>query len=421
MAKNGFASPLYSAPGLGLAALCLASLALSTPLHAQSPESAPLRVDELRGDPAPDTLRRYANSNTVTILTGGTRASHVDLTTDLSDILNSVEDGQFSLRVVPLVGEGGRQNALDVLYLRGVDMAVVQTDVLAYLRGESPIFYKNIDRQVRYITQLSREEWHVLAGPSIKSLSDLRGKTINISTPFSSNYITSKSILELLITRAKYTTFTDGVALEKLRAGEIDAVAILAAAPSTLIQGIKKEDNLRLLPVTFYEKSVYDVPFKNTLEHFYLPASLKHEDYPNLIPENQTVASVSAGTVLAVYNWPKGSERHRRVKKFTEAFFKKLADFYKPGRHPKWREVNIAAEVPGWRRFGVAETELARLQRSNKNSTVSFSQAQLVEFEAFKAFLAGEDSSGLSGGMTPDQERELYRRFLEWRQSPSSQ
>ena len=419
MAKYRCASPLYSAPVAGLAALCLALLALSPPLHAQGAESAPLRVDQLKGTPSPDTLRRYANSNTVTILTGGTRASHIDLTTDLSDILNSVDDGQFSLRVVPLVGEGGRQNALDVLYLRGVDMAIVQTDVLAYLRGESPLFYRNIDRQVRYITQLNREEWHVLAGRGIRTLSDLKGKTINISTPYSSNFITSKSILELLGTRAKYTTFSDGLALEKLKAGAIDAVAILAGAPSKLIQGLQKEDDLHLVPVTFYEKSVYDVPFKNTLEHFYLPASLKHEDYPNLIPEGQAVASVSAGTVLAVYNWPAGSERHRRVKKFTEAFFSKLGAFYEPGRHPKWREVNIAAEVPGWRRFGIAETELARLRQKNENSTLAFSQAQLAEFEAFKTFLADEDGGSRSGALTPAQERELYLRFLEWRQSSS--
>lgn len=419
MAKNRLASPLHSAPILGLAALCLAALALPAPLQAQETGSAPLKVDELKGDPAPDTLRRYANGNTVAILTGGTRTGHIDLATDLSNILNNVEDGRFSLRVVPLIGEGGRQNALDVLYLRGVDMAVVQTDVLAYLRGESPIFYRNIDRQIRYITQLHREEWHVLARPEIRSLSDLRGKTVNISTPYSSNYITSKTILELLITRAKYTTFSDGVALEKLKAGEIDAVAILAGAPSKLIQGLQKSDGLHLVPVTFYEKSVYDVPFKDTLEHFYLPASLKHEHYPDLVPEGKTVPSVSAGTVLAVYNWAPGSERHRRVKRFTEAFFSKLSSFYEPGRHPKWRDVNIAAEVPGWRRFGVAEAELARLRRNNENTTVAFTQAQRAEFEAFKAFLANESSKNQSGGLTPEKERELYKRFLEWRKLSS--
>ncbi len=421
MAKQRFSLPLFSAPVLGLAALCLATLALSTPLRAQDAESAPLRIDDLQDDPSPATLRRYANSNTVTILTGGTRTGHINLTTDLSDILNSVEDGQFSLRVVPLLGEGGRQNALDVLYLRGVDMAIVQTDVLAYMRGESPIFYRNIDQQIRYVTQLHREEWHVVAGRDIKSLSDLKGKTVNISARYSSNFITSKTILELLGVKAKYTNFTDRVALAKLKAGEIDAVTILAAAPSALLQGIKRSDNLHFVPTDFYEKSIYEVPLKPALEHFYLPATLAHEDYPNLIPEDQTVPSVSAGTVLAVYNWPKGSERHRRVSSFINAFFESLGAFYEPGRYAKWREVNIAADVPGWRRFGAAETELARLQREGGNSAVSISEAQRAEFEAFRAFLANFQNVEDSEGLTPEQERDLYLRFVEWRRSQSSQ
>jgi hypothetical protein len=66
--------------------------------------------------------------------------------------------------------------------------------------------------------------------------------------------------------------------------------------------------------------------------------------------------------VLAVFNWRKGSDRYRRVERFTEAFFSKWDKFREPPRHPKWRDVNLAATVPGWTRWSVAEDMLRRLR-----------------------------------------------------------
>ena len=51
--------------------------------------------------------------------------------------------------------------------------------------------------------------------------------------------------------------------------------------------------------------------------------------------------------VLAVFNWPKNTDRYRRVQKFTEALFTNWDKFQHPPRHPKWRDVNLAATVPG--------------------------------------------------------------------------
>jgi uncharacterized protein len=52
-----------------------------------------------------------------------------------------------------------------------------------------------------------------------------------------------------------------------------------------------------------------------------------------------------------VYAWAPGTERHRKVSRFIEALQANFDAFLRPPRHPKWREVNLAAEVPGWTRF----------------------------------------------------------------------
>ena len=55
--------------------------------------------------------------------------------------------------------------------------------------------------------------------------------------------------------------------------------------------------------------------------------------------------------MLIAYNWPQNTDRYRRIAKFIDAFFPRIADFQKAPRHPKWREVNLTATVPGTKDF----------------------------------------------------------------------
>jgi hypothetical protein len=64
--------------------------------------------------------------------------------------------------------------------------------------------------------------------------------------------------------------------------------------------------------------------------------------------------------VLAVYNWPSNHHRYRRTANFINALFSKFAEFQKPPRHPKWKEVNLAATLNGWKRFPTAQQWLDR-------------------------------------------------------------
>jgi hypothetical protein len=91
----------------------------------------------------------------------------------------------------------------------------------------------------------------------------------------------------------------------------------------------------------------------------YLPATLNHDDYPELIASGETVDTVAVSAVLFAYGWPKTNvDRYRRVQRFVEAFFPKIADFQRPPRHPKWHDVNLAATLPGWTRFEAAQAWL---------------------------------------------------------------
>ena len=102
------------------------------------------------------------------------------------------------------------------------------------------------------------------------------------------------------------------------------------------------------------------IPYSAELENDYLPAKFSGEDYPNLVEGSQTVETIAVGAVLAVFNWQEGSDRLRRVTAIVEKFFNKFAEFQKAPRHPKWKEVNLAARLPGWNRLPAATNWLER-------------------------------------------------------------
>ena len=92
--------------------------------------------------------------------------------------------------------------------------------------------------------------------------------------------------------------------------------------------------------------------------------STSAKDYPSLVAAGEKVETIAVPAVLAVFNWPKGSDRYRRVERFIERLFTKWDQFQVAHRHPKWREVNLAATVPGWTRYTIAEQMLERVRGS---------------------------------------------------------
>ena len=98
------------------------------------------------------------------------------------DIRNVVNDlGPDGVRVLPVLGVGGLQNVNDVLFLKNMDMAVVDEDNLRLLKKKDPVLYANVEQRVQYITKLYNSEFHVLARNEIKSYDDLKGKKVNFN------------------------------------------------------------------------------------------------------------------------------------------------------------------------------------------------------------------------------------------------
>lgn len=334
-----------------------------------------------------DSNIAQANAGTVGIISGGVDGTYVRIASDLASVL---DDGK-TLRILPILGKGSLQNLADILYLRGVDVGIVQSDVLTFVKQRH--LFPGAEQNVQYIAKLYDEEVHVLARKDIARIEDLSGQQVNVDVSGSGTAMTASLLFSTLGITPQLTNFDQPSALEKLKQGDLAAIVFVTGQPSRLFSSLPADSGLHFL----------SVPLTNALLSTYLPAELMHASYPALIEDGAPVPTVAVGSVMAVFAWRPPQERYVKVTRFVEAFVSKFPQLLQPPRHPKWKEVNLAAKVPGWTRFAPAEDALAHQATASIDSTLMRSQ--------FDSFLA---RAGVSGSLTDTQKAALFRQFLEW-------
>lgn len=332
-------------------------------------------------------LTAQLNQNTVTVISGNPNGTYLYLAYDMSAVLDDGND----LRILPIIGKGGYQNVLDTLHLRGIDLCITQANIMSYLKKTGE-FGANIDSRLAYVTRLYSEEMHVLAGAGINSIQDLNGKKVNFSDVGSGTQFSTRLIFELLGIKAQEINVGQADGYQMVKSGQIAATVLIAGKPTGAFGKFKLEPGMTLLPV----------PYTEALEQDYLPAKLANEDYPGLIPAGTSINTVAIPSVLAVYNWPRDTDRYRRVAQFVNAFFSKLPEFQKAPRHVKWKETNLSATLRGWTRFPAAEEWLAKNAERQAAAPVVIDPA-VVRAQAAKA----------APNNLAEQER-LYQQFMEW-------
>jgi TRAP transporter TAXI family solute receptor len=354
--------------------------------------------------------KRQANDIAVTVVVSGISCTCARFAEDIRNVVNDL--GPNGIRVLPVLGVGGLQNVNDVLFLKNIDMAVVDEDNLRLLKKKDPVLYANIEQRVQYITKLYNSEFHVLARNDIKSYDDLKGKKVNFNLKDSQTEVTADTVFNTLDIPVQRSYYDNDEAIKRLMSGEISAMIILTGAPQATLAKVKKEDGVHFLPLDQESLPRHEL---HDLFATYLPAGITHENYPNLVAEGTTVPTIANRALLVAYAWPENSQRYNKVAKFVDAFFSKIDQFNSPSRHPKWREINLSAEMPGWVRFKPAAEWLAAHRNqavsANPDSTPGQSSPELrLAFEKFMQNYAS--SSGRKTLSTKEREL-LFARFMK--------
>jgi TRAP-type uncharacterized transport system substrate-binding protein len=345
--------------------------------------------------------KRQANTNTVTIIASSGSSTYTRFAEDIQNVLDVLDPN--GLRVLPMIGRGGGQNFHDILFLRGIDLGTTDADYMRYYKQKDPVLYADADQRIQYIAKLFNAEFHVLARTDIRSYNDLKGKKVNFWKPLSITAMAAENIFRVLDINVVPTNFDNDLAIEKLRSGEIAAVVRMGGAPQNDYTAVKPEDGFHLVPLT--DASLPKDKFANLMQ-LYIPTALRHEQYPLLIPAGQSVPTVAGSVVLAAYAWPENSEGYQRLANFVKIFFDHIDRFSDPSRHPKWREVNLAATVPGWTRFRPAQEWLD----SHKAQTT----ASIDMKRDFEKFMQEYQRTSGKRALTRGEQDALYQEFLAW-------
>jgi hypothetical protein len=370
MLRSGYAS-------LGLVVSLFLILVVGTrPSEAQT-GPASWAVAEARGAPTAAAAGEQSksaevNNWTVGIAGGFFEGTFIRFAVELG---KGLDDGE-NLRILPIVSYGGNENINDLLYLKGVDIAITYTDTFELYKKSGRV--RNIEQRINYISELLLGELYVFARPEITTLKDLESKKVSLGTKGGSATTTGPIVFERLGVHPELVYVNNTIALEKMKAGEIAAIVSTGGKPNDLFVKLKPEPGFHFLPIEFGPK----------LADYYLPCPLSHDDYPQLIPAGQMVDTLCMSAVLAVYNFPKGSDRARRLERFIQYYFERFDKLLQPSFHPKWRDVNLAAKVPGWNRYWLAADKLAAMQK------------EVAPTEATQ----NRDPSG----------QQLFQQFLRW-------
>jgi TRAP transporter TAXI family solute receptor len=374
---------------LGLCLLACTAVAAPRPKDDASSHAKAAKADTIH-----DNFRSRMNENVVTIMAGSPTGTDLAIVQDIAEVLNG--DG---LRVVPMVGQGPAQNVKDVLFLRGVDMGVTQANILKYFARTGELGPDFID-QVAYVAKLFNEEMHVLVRDDVKSIEDLKGRPVNFGAQGSGAEITGRLVFEALGIDVKQLHLSDDEALQKLQSGEIAGTIVVTGKPAPMLANLRNTSGLKLLPV----------PYAKALEDSYYPATLTHDDYPDLVPAGGRVDTVAVCAVLVSFNWSDDSPRYKKIGRFVDRFFTDFDQFLKPPHHPKWREVNYAATLEGWHRSPLSQAYIDRVKAAAADGSTK---------KNFDTFLAQAAPAG--GARLSDAERaDLFKAFLEWSKNPGN-
>jgi|SRR5262245_13941627 len=162
--------------------------------------------------------------------------------------------GPTGLIVSARASEGSVANVLAV-NSGSVSSGLAQSDVVALaITGRGPFRRTGPTKQLRVIANLYGEDVHLLAAKNsnIKSVADLKGKRVSLSTENSGTIITARAILTAyrLTEKSIIPNYdTAEKAGDMLQTGQLDAMFYVGGTPVNLIQQLLDENVAVLIPI----------------------------------------------------------------------------------------------------------------------------------------------------------------------------
>lgn len=287
-----------------------------------------------------DHPNERVSRGTVTIITDGLAQSS-GFVTSLASELAAAVDQEGSVRLLPIMGYGAEQNVRDMLYLRGIDLGILNSDVLPFLAIEGKL--PDAKRRLRLVARLFDKRVFVLARADVADLAALAGKIVLAAGGDGEARITARTLFHLSGIDMTLRQQDADAGIAAVAAGEAAAIVLLARDATWLREHVPRDRGLRLLPL----------PFGQALAVAYEPARVEASELPGLAPAEGT-ATIKLASVLATFDWRDSHSRYGPVGHLIGALFSMVGSVRRSGTTGIWSEILPDADVPGWQRYAPA-------------------------------------------------------------------
>ncbi len=269
----------------------------------------------------------------MTMGTGGTSGTYYGY----GGIIGQYITNKAGIQTTVVSTDGSKAN-IQGIAAGNYQLATVQSDVMAYAWEGTRSFETDgkID-SFRVVAGLYAESVQLVTmDPSIKSVADLKGKSVSIGAPGSGVYfnaidvLTAAGLTEADI-KAQYQSFADST--DALKDGKIDAAFIVAGAPTPAITELCTTNAAYLVPIDgdVAENLIASCPFYTT---YTIPAG-------TYAGQKADVTTVTVKATLIV----SADASEEDVYKLTAAIFDNIESI--TGEHAKGEELSLENATSG--------------------------------------------------------------------------
>ena len=180
--------------------------------------------------------------------TGGDQGTYYAFGNVLAQRISSETDTK-----VTALASNGSQDNIEMMDMGYYQLGFVQSDVMSYAYNGTNLFEGNAITDFSTIGALYMEQVQIVTlNPDIKTVADLRGKTVSIGSAGSGVYYNAIDVLgaygmtEEDITPT-YQSFGDSV--DSLQDGKIDAAFVVAGAPTVAVSTLASSRDVYLVSI----------------------------------------------------------------------------------------------------------------------------------------------------------------------------
>jgi len=284
------------------------------------------------------------------LITGSERGTYYQFGLNLQTL---VKAHGIDLTVHP--SRGSVENIYAVYQKPGVQMGIVQADVLAFVsRIQTDPVLKRIGAKTKMVFPLYNEEVHILGRREITGFDGLADRRVAVGREGSGTYLTARLLFKTSEVAPKEMVPIDtDEALAELKAGRIDAMFYVAGYPVKLLsEKVTAEDGLALIPIT--NKSILE---------FYPAAEIPAGTYTW---QEAAVKTAAVKAVLVSFDFRQ--KDCALVGRFAQAISTNTEWLAKNG-HPKWKAVDLDFPLKGWEQYDCVAKYVRRPGRTVATST----------------------------------------------------